>query len=199
MKDAICAVLRGYAQPTSAAAMPRRPTSPRFPGRCHVRHVSSSVRADSGSRPASGRTIARPPPWIPPAPARDSPPAPLRRAGEWPFPPPPGSDTIPIACRPAVQCTPCYPAGLALLPLASPPYGPPDKGVFVVEIVIKWPICLVTRYGWSRWRFLGPQRSEHFSICARRGKRITLLSTNRKVRQLWETRSSSSEHIPSLP
>jgi hypothetical protein len=26
---------------------------------------------------------------------------------------------------------PVYPAGLALLPLASPPYGPPDKSLFV--------------------------------------------------------------------
>ena len=32
-----------------------------------------------------------------------------------PFPPPPGSDTIPIACRPAVQFNPFYPAGPALL------------------------------------------------------------------------------------
>jgi len=32
------------------------------------------VRADGGSWPFSGRTIARPPPWIPPAPARGAPP-----------------------------------------------------------------------------------------------------------------------------
>ena len=63
--------------------------------RCHVRHVRSSVRADCGSWPASGRTIARLPPWIPPAPARGSPPAPLRRAGERPFPR--DSDTISIS------------------------------------------------------------------------------------------------------
>jgi hypothetical protein len=43
--------------------------------RCHVRHVRKSVRADWGSWPASGRTIARLPPWIPPESARGSPPA----------------------------------------------------------------------------------------------------------------------------
>jgi hypothetical protein len=103
--------------------------------------VPCGPTAGRGRLPAG---IARPPPWIPPESARGSPPAPLWRAGEWPFPRPPGSDTIPIACRPAVQCTPFHPAGLALLPSASPPYGPPDRSLFVVEIVITWPVCSVT-------------------------------------------------------
>jgi hypothetical protein len=64
------------------------------------------VRADGGSWPSPGRTIARPPPWIPSAPARGSPPAPRKRAPGRPFPRPPGSDTIPIASRPAVQGNP---------------------------------------------------------------------------------------------
>ena len=59
------------------------------------------------------------------------------------------------------------------------PFSPP-----LVEIVIKWPVCLVMRYGGIRWRSLGPQRPKHISICARRGKGITLVSINRNLRHL---------------
>jgi hypothetical protein len=48
-----------------------------------------------------------------------------------PFPRPPGSDTIPIACRTAVPFNTFYLAGLTLLSLASRPHGPPDKSLFV--------------------------------------------------------------------
>jgi putative transposase len=55
----------------------------------------------------------------------------LRRAPEWPFPWPSGSDKIPIASGSAVQVNQFYPAGLALSSLRSAAYGPPDKSLFV--------------------------------------------------------------------
>ncbi len=48
-----------------------------------------------------------------------------------PFPWPPGSDTILIACSPAVQFNLFCPAGLALSSVLSPACGPPDKPLFV--------------------------------------------------------------------
>ena len=49
----------------------------------------------------------------------------LRRAPERPFPWPSGSDTIPIACRPAVQFNPIYPAGRLLRSRGDAPGGSP--------------------------------------------------------------------------
>jgi len=45
-----------------------------------------------------------------------------------PFPRPLGSDTIPIACRPAVQLNPFYPAGWLPWPSACPARGPLHTG-----------------------------------------------------------------------
>jgi len=42
------------------------------------------------------------------------------------FPPPPGSDTMPGACRPAVQFNPLYPAGHLLPSRTCAAQGPPD-------------------------------------------------------------------------
>ena len=74
-----------------------------------------AVRAACGSWPASGRTIARSPPWIPPAPARGSPPAPLPRAGERPFPRNSGdtiliSAALPLSARASLAEDRCLPA-----------------------------------------------------------------------------------------
>ncbi len=49
-----------------------------------------------------------------------------------PFPRPPGSDTIPIACRPAVQFNLFYPAGPFPGSRACSARGPPDKSLFVM-------------------------------------------------------------------
>jgi len=54
-----------------------------------------------------------------------------RLAVARPFLRPRCSGTIPISCRPAVQLNPFCPAGLPLLSLASPAYGPPDRSLFV--------------------------------------------------------------------
>jgi hypothetical protein len=55
----------------------------------------------------------------------------LKTAVTRPFPPPQGSDTIPIACRPAVQFAPFCPAGASPRSGARSTWGPPDKGLFV--------------------------------------------------------------------
>jgi hypothetical protein len=72
-----------------------------------------------------------------PSPLRRHPPARPAARAQRPgkvFPWPPGSDTILIASRPAVQFNPVSPAGLVLLPVPSPPHGPPDKSLFVMPL-----------------------------------------------------------------
>ncbi|MFI5339784.1 MAG: 4-oxalocrotonate tautomerase family protein [Candidatus Methylomirabilales bacterium] len=54
-----------------------------------------------------------------------------RVLGQKPFARPRGSDTIPIACRPAVQFNRFYPAGPLVPSRGCTPRGPPDKSLFV--------------------------------------------------------------------
>jgi hypothetical protein len=77
--------------------------------------------------PAALRRPSGPPPT---SPSPRSPPGFLALVPAKPFPPPQGSDTIPIVCSPAVQFNPFHPASLNRLSLASPAQGPPDNSLF---------------------------------------------------------------------
>ena len=72
-------------------------------------------------------------PLWPPVHPRSPPPS-LQFVLIRPFPPPQGSDTIPIAHRPAVQFNAFYPAGPSVRLLGCAPRGPPDKSLFVRRI-----------------------------------------------------------------
>jgi hypothetical protein len=47
-----------------------------------------------------------------------------------PFPPPQGSDTIPLACRPALPLNLSYAADPLPRSRLCPAWGPPDKSIF---------------------------------------------------------------------
>ena len=81
------------------------------------------------SRPSGGSCRSHRPrlhPWV-----GDTPPCP---GVTNPFPRPPGSDTIPIARRPAVQFKQFYPAGPRPGLQACSARGPPDKSLFGGEV-----------------------------------------------------------------
>ncbi len=131
----VCAVGRKTTAPVKATRI-RRGTAPcgdattgGGPGQTEfVRVLRDREATRDGLGPCALRWFRLPPvPWSP----RLS----LQVVVAKPFPRPEGSDTIPIACRPAVQFNPFYPAGPLPRSRGCTTRGPPDKSLFVGQSI----------------------------------------------------------------